>query len=132
MKVNSQKETVFAAAPKIFSLITNCKNFGEFLPDQIENWEAGDDYCTFSFQGLINLTLRILEKEEFSKVVYRAENTQNIPVSFTIQIEDLGEECLIWIDSEMDLPIYLQGMVKKTFQKFVDAVVLKIKIEAEK
>ena len=132
MKINSKQVDVTATDQKIFSLVSNCSHFGKFLPEQVNDWEATNEYCKFSFQGLVTLTLRIVEKTEFSKVVFQAENSHNIPVSFIIYIEGNGDESEVKVEANMDIPIYLSGMVKKPLQTFVDMTAEKIKIEGEK
>ena len=132
MKINSEQVDVTATDQKIFSLVSNCSHFGKFLPEQVNDWEATDEYCKFSFQGLVTLTLRIVEKTEFSKVVFQAENSHNIPVFFIIYIEGNGDESKVKVEANMDIPIYLSGMVKKPLQTFVDMTAEKIKIEGEK
>lgn len=132
MKVTSNTEAVNAANSKVFSLVSNCNQFGGFLPEEVKDWESTEDYCKFSFQGLVTLTLRIVEKTEFSKVVFQAENDQNIPLSFSIAIAGDDSKCEVTVETEVNVPVMLSGMVKKPLQTFVDAVVVKIKEVAEK
>lgn len=132
MKLNSKSLPVKATPEKIFTLTTNCRNFGNFLPEQVSDWEASDDYCKFSFQGMVTLTLRITEKVEFSKVVFEAENNHRIPVIFIIHIDGETDESTIAVETQIEVPIYLSAMVKKPLQTFVDMVAEKIKTEAEK
>ena len=132
MKVSSKNTQVQASDQKIFSLVSNCTNFGKVLPEQINNWEATEDYCKFTLQGMVTLTLRIAEKQEFSKVVFQAENDQKIPISLTISIQSQGSYCDVMVEIDADVPGYLSGMVKNPLQSFVDMAAKKIETEAIK
>jgi len=132
MKITSQTETIYAAGEKIFSLLTNFNRFGKILPDQVKNWESGEDYCRFLAQDFITITLKIMEKIRFSKIVYQMENDRQIPASIIISLNDKGKYQEFTIELDMDIPIIFAGMVKKTLQDFVNMLALKIKQEAEK
>ncbi|MDL2297184.1 SRPBCC family protein [Bacteroidales bacterium OttesenSCG-928-C03] len=132
MKVNSPKTTIEAPNRKIFEMMSDCSRFGEVVPEQFSDWEAGEDYFRFSFQGLVTMTLRIAEKTEYSKIVYSAENTQNIPAFITIDIDGDDRKCDVEVGIDIEVPVFLSGMVKKPLQNFVDKAVEKMKIVAEK
>jgi hypothetical protein len=121
-----------ASNEKIFNMMSDCRRFGEVVPDQIQNGEAGDDYFKFSFQGLVTMTLRVAEKQEFSKIVYSAENSQNIPAFITVDINGNDQASEVTVSADIEVPVFLSGMVKKPLQNFADMVVEKLKIAAEK
>lgn len=132
MKVNSPKTQIEASDKKIFTLMSDCSRFGEVVPEKVQDWEAGEDYFTFSFQGLITMTLRITESIEFSKIVFSAENSQNIPAMIIIDIDGDDQSSEVEISVDIDVPPFLSGMVKKPLQNFADMAVEKLKIVAEK
>lgn len=132
MKVKSRRENIKAEESKIFTLLTNFSNFGKVLPEQIQEWEATTDYCKFSIQGMMTLTLTIVEKIEFSKIRYQANNDRNISTFIEINISENKGISDIDIAIELDLPLFLTSMVNKPLQNFVDMMAEKIKVEAEK
>ncbi len=132
MKITSNTERVHASGEKIFSFITSFNKFGKMLPDKIQDWESGDDYCKFSIDNLVTITLQIAERVDFSKIVYRMDNDRNIPASITILLNNKGDEQELTIEAEMDIPAIFSGMVKKPLQDFVNMLALRIKQEAEK
>ena len=132
MKVSSKTTQVQATDRKIFSLVSNCANFGNILPDQVSNWETGEDYCKFTLQGMVTLTLRIIEKQEYSKVVFQAENEHKIPILLAISIQPQESFCDVMVEIDAEVPGYLAGMVKNPLQSFVDMAVKKIETEAIK
>ena len=132
MKVSSGEVSVQATDQKIYSIINNFSNFESVLPEQVKDWEKGDDYCKFSVDGMITLTLRVLEKREFSKIVFKADNDHNIPILFSFLINAQGDRATLELETELEVPMLLSGMVKKPLQTFVDKTAEKIKTAAEK
>lgn len=132
MKITGNKESVNASSETIFSMATDCRRFGKFLPEQTKEVEMTEDYCKFSFQGVATLKLTITEKIPFSKIVFKAGNDHNIPAAFTLNITDRDTHCEVWIEAEMEIPVFANSIVKKPLQQFTDAVAVKIKNEAEK
>ena len=70
MNINSKSDLIQAKDAKIYAMVTDLKRFGEFLPPQVQDWKAEEDYCEFSVAGMVTARVEIAEKVEFSKVVY--------------------------------------------------------------
>ena len=68
----------------------------------------------------------------YSLVVFRVGNDKNIPIELKIHIEEHQGSSFAEIELEADIPFFLQGMVKSPLQKFIEILLEKIKIEAEK
>lgn len=132
MKVSSRRVLIQASDQKIYSLLNNFNNFEKVLPEQIQHWESTTESCKFTIQGLLTMTLSILEKHEFSKIIYRADNDKNIQVTIVVNITGESEKSEIWIEANVDVPVFLSAMLNKPLQNFVDLMAEKIKIEAEK
>ena len=133
MTINSKSDLIQAQDAKIYAMVTDLRKFGEFLPPQVQDWKAEEDYCEFSVAGMVTARVEIAEKVEFSKVVYDIKNDKNLPVKFQIDITEKGvEHSEVGIGIEADVPFFLQGMVKDPLQKVADTIVLKIKELAEK
>lgn len=133
MTINSNSGEIQAKDAKIYAMVTDLRKFGEFLPPQVQDWKAEEDYCEFSVAGMVTARVEIAEKVEFSKVVYEIKNDKNLPVKFEIDITEKGvEHSEVGIGIEADVPFFLQGMVKDPLQKVADTIVLKIKELAEK
>jgi len=132
MKITSYTETVHTSGEKIFSLLTDFNKFGKMLPEQVKNWESSENHCQFLIQDFVTIILKIIEKINFSKIVYQMENDRNIPATITLLLNDKSDEQELSIEMDMDIPVIFAGMVKKPLQDFVNVFVLKIKQEAEK
>lgn len=133
MTINSKIDTIQAKDAKIYAMVTDCRRFGEFLPPQVQDWKAEEDYCEFSVAGMVTARIEITEKVEFSRVTYTIKNDKNLPVSFRIDINEKDTESSeVGIEIKADVPFFLQGMVKDPLQKVADVMATKIKELAER
>ena len=133
MKINSKNEIIQSPDAKIFAMITDFRKFGEFLPPQVQDWKAEEDYCEFSVSGMITVRVEIAEKTEFSRVVYTIKNDKSIPASFWIDISaNSASASDVSLGMEADIPFFMQGMVKEPMQKMADMILQRIKEKAEK
>ena len=133
MNINSKSDTIQATDAKIYTMVTDCRRFGDFLPPQVQDWKAEEDYCEFSVAGMLKARIEITEKVEYSHVTYAIKNDKNLPVTFCIDIkeQEVGSS-KVDIEIKADVPFFLQGMVKAPLQKVADTIALKIKEIAEK
>lgn len=133
MTINSKSDIIQADNAKIYAMVTDCRRFGEFLPPQVQDWKAEEDYCEFSVAGMVTARIEISEKVEFSRVAYTIKNDKNFPVSFCININEKGaDNSEVGIEIKADVPFFLQGMVKDPLQKVADVIATKIKELAER
>ena len=133
MTINSNSGEIQAPDAKIFAMVTDCRKFGEFLPPQVQDWKAEENYCEFSVAGMVTARIEIIEKVEYSRVTYTIKNDKNLPVSFRIDINGQGDgKSAVGIEITADVPFFLQGMVKDPLQKVADVMATKIKELAER
>lgn len=132
MKVSAKQDHVNASAEKIYQLMANPKNFSHSLPEQIVIEEVTDDYCKFNIPGVSSLTLRVAEKNPFTKISYSAENDKNITTSMGLSIQSIENHLSSFtIEIDVAVPIFLAGMVKKPLQNLVTFIAEKLKVKAE-
>jgi len=132
MKLTGTRTQIHTSNEKIFNLVSNCSHFGKYLPPDVTSFESTVDYCTFEMKSIAQFKIEITEKVPFSIVVFKVGNDKNIPIELKITIEEDQTSSFAEIFLEADIPFFLQGMVKSPLQKFIDILLEKIKIEAEK
>lgn len=132
MELHGESKKINSSADKIYHLVSNCANFGKYLPPDVTGFESTTEYCKFTMKNVADFKIEITEKQPFSLVSYRADNDKKIPIHLSIHIDNKGTYSLLQIKLNADIPFFLQGMVKTPLQKFVDILEDKIKLEAEK
>lgn len=131
MHITSTATDINAPQASIYQLLTNCYSFKNFLPEQVQNWQAGENYCQFDVAGITTLKMEITEKKEYSKVAYKISNDKQIPVSCDFLIGSNGTTSELTINIDAEVPLFLQAMLKNPFQKVADTIVEKIKTAVE-
>ncbi|MCL2435002.1 MAG: hypothetical protein FWD09_02540 [Lentimicrobiaceae bacterium] len=133
MKIPSPQTRINIPAAKLFELTGNCQNLAHYLPEQVKDFSATEDSCTFSIENIANVTLTILEKTPFTYIRYKAENDKNIPISLELNYTAVSEnETDVQADLEVDIPFFLKPVIEKPLQRFVKELSEKIKKEVEK
>jgi len=131
MKVSGKTIHVQANKRDIYDKLCNLNYFEKFLPDQVKDWEAGEDYCQFAIPGVATMRMTIAEKSE-SKIIYTASNDKNIPVSIAIFMDDKDNGTDLHADIDAEIPIFLNALVHKPMQNLVDVIADRVKAESEK
>ncbi len=133
MKTTSTANDVKATDAKIYEITTDCRRFGTFLPPQVQDWKAEEDYCEFSIAGMAKARMEIAEKNEFNKVVYVIKNDKNIGITVTIDIMAKGADTSdVTFTIDADVPFFLQGMIREPLQKVTDTLAAKTKELSER
>jgi hypothetical protein len=126
MTVTAKYEPIIASAEQIYALVSNCNHFGAFIPEQVKGWEATEEGCRFTIEGIATLEIGIVEKIPCSKVKFQVSNDKNIPMGLEITIENQGNGRKIELSMMADVPIFLQPMVKKPMQNLLDVMATRI------
>ncbi|MCL2290878.1 MAG: hypothetical protein FWC34_09300 [Bacteroidetes bacterium] len=133
MKITSPLTRVNLPAAKLFELASNCQNLARYMPEQVKDFSATEESCTFTIENIAKVTLKILEKIPFTYIRYTAENDRNIPLFLELKLNSVSEnETDVEAEIDIDVPIFLKPMLQKPLKRFVEALSEKIKIDAEK
>jgi hypothetical protein len=70
----SRKGHLSSTACECFTFVTDLRNFERFVPQgTITNWQAEKDWCSFMVSVFGTVSLRIIRKEEYKKVVFNGD-----------------------------------------------------------
>lgn len=113
--------TVQTDCGTVFAFLGDFRNFEDLVPDQVKNWKADKDSCSFTIEGMADLAMRIDGKYPCNSIHIVSEG--NTPVRFTLDYffrEKSGEACSVSIVFDVSLNPFLQAVAKKPLQHFVD------------
>ncbi len=117
-KINSSEETAY-------KFLSSFDNFKKFIPaDKIQNWEATEDSCHFTIDGIGETGMRIIEKEPFKSIKIAGEESGKIDFNFWIQLKQVAEnDTRIRLTIQAQISPMYQVIVKKSLQTFLDTLV---------
>ncbi len=112
--VNTNCETVF-------EFLGDFRNFEELVPEQVKNWKADQESCSFTVEGMSDFNMRIDAKYpcRSMRIVSDGKN----PATFTLDYffhEKEPQSCEVSIVFEVSLNPFLKAIASKPLQNFVD------------
>ena len=119
LHINSSEETVSASPEKVYQVLTH---FFERRMDEmpgVTNWESLPNGCKFTVQNSIDCQLTITDQTPYSSVSYRAESDKGISADVVFDIRPQGAESLLQGHLDLNVPFFLQGMVRGVIDRFM-------------
>ena len=128
MKITSEKQIVNYSPQKIFSFISDFRNFEALLPaDKIENYTFKEDSCSFRIKGMADLGLTISAKDEPSKISFVSTEGKPFPFRMDVIIRDLRDNTSeVYIDFDGEINPFMKMMVEKPLTNFFNMLVTKL------
>lgn len=72
-----------------FAFVSDIRNFERFIPrESISNWQSDRESCSFSVSMLGTVSIRIAQKEEYSKVVFKGDALKKNDFELVLHILD--------------------------------------------
>ncbi len=124
----SDKVIINSSSERVFTFLSDFNNFGKLMPEQITNWKATQDNCSFTIQGMAELSMLISEKTPFSKIVYGSDKVNPFAYSLSILLdESVSNQTTSQIVFSAELNTMLKMMLQRPLQNFVNILNLKLK-----
>jgi carbon monoxide dehydrogenase subunit G len=113
---------------EIFGFLSDFTNFSPLMPDQVENWTASTDVCSFEIRGLASLGMRMTERIPHHKIIMTGEG--KIPFSFSLitnidAVRDDAANVRLVIDADMNP--FIAMMAEKPLLDFVNLLSARLK-----
>jgi len=124
-KIESRIGTIKHSDRKIFEFLSDFNNFEQLIPaDKVKNYTSDGESCSFTVDGIGNVGLRIIEKEEFKLLKISSEGKSPIAFLMWIQMKQVDEkDTKVKITVDPQVNAMLMGMVKKPLKDFSDALI---------
>jgi hypothetical protein len=121
----SRSGKLTARAEEVFAFVTDIRNFERFAPKgSINSWIAEKESCSFSVSMIGTVTVRISDKEKFSKVIYSGDALKKNDFSLTLHISDnLMNPADVRVVLSADLNPVMKMMVSKPIVQFLEMLI---------
>ncbi len=123
----SQRVEIAASSAIVFDFIGDFTNFQHIMPEQIKNWKSNQDSCSFTIDGLADLSMKI-ESKTRPENVHIVSHGKN-PIDYTLDVI-LGHQdeahCNATIVFNADLNPFIKVMASRPLQNFVDILAGKL------
>lgn len=117
MQIKGEKIEIKKSADYLFNFLNDINNFEHLMPDQINNWKADKDSCSFEINNMATIELRITEREQGRKIIMKSESKSPFPILLKSNLEPLNEELTNFnFEIEAEANPMISMMVKKPLQ----------------
>ena len=127
-RIESDVAMINKSQEKIFNFLSDMNNLGKLMPEQVVNWKSDNDSCTFTIQGMADISLKITDRIPSSKIIMASND--KTPLNFTLECEisqvKEKQACgRIIINAELNA--MMEIMAKNPLQNFVNMLAGKLK-----
>lgn len=128
MHIESNKQVIARPANEVFSFIKDFRSFKYLMPDQVQNYQAGYDQCSFEISSVGQVTLEMKERIEGRKL--KAVSSGNTAINFELIVNLIPEgthKCLVYVELNAELSPMLEMIAKSPLNNFINILVEKLK-----
>ena len=124
-RFESRSGNLSCTSKEVFDFVTDIRNFEQFIPDgTINNWQSGKETCSFSVSMIGNVSVRILKKEPFSKVIFDGDALKKNDFTLVLNIRDnLHQNAEVKVLLEAELNPMLKMLANKPIIQFLEMLV---------
>ncbi len=133
MTIESKKTAINAPAEKIFNFVSDFNNFSNMMPPQVEGWQTDGNTCSFKVSGFMQITLEMVERTPYSRVVVApaAGSGSPMPFKMVIDISEKLPETITRIAFDIDANPMMLMMIKGKAKDALDMMADRLKYYIE-
>ncbi len=121
----SRSGNLSCTSKEAFDFVTDIRNFEQFIPDgSINNWQSGKETCSFSVSMIGTISVRILKKEPFNKVIFDGDALKKNDFTLILHISERphhNAEVKVLLEAELN-PV-LKMMANKPINQFLEMLI---------
>jgi len=112
----------------IFDFLSDFRHFQEFLPKEISEWEATENYCTFAIQGMGKIKLEYKEQLPHTQILIQPASDSGFPIPFFMKcfLKDVSDtankKTQVQFIVEVEINNMLAMMVDRPLKQFVNII----------
>jgi hypothetical protein len=126
-RIESDATSINKPSETVFDYLSDMNNFGKLMPEQVINWKSDKDSCSFTIKGMADLTLKIVERTAYRKIIM--ESGDKAPLKFTLETEiskKSENESYGRIILNAELNAMMEMLAKNPLQNFVNMLAGKL------
>jgi carbon monoxide dehydrogenase subunit G len=123
----SELVNVNASDKEVFDFLGDFTNFEHLMPPQIKNWSADADHCSFTIDGLADLSMKITTRNPNRNISIAAHGKN--PIDYVLDVFIFGREetkSQVEVIFNASLNVFIKSMASRPLQNFVDMLAMRI------
>jgi hypothetical protein len=128
MKIESKIGKLFRPSSDIFLLLSDFTKIASLIPpDQVKNFNATVNSCSFEVEKAGIIELKIIETEPNSLIKYSGGGSIPMSFYFWVQLKEISTfDTRIKLTLKADIPVMMQFLVKSKIEKALNDLIDKI------
>jgi len=123
----SERLVINASCNKVYSFLSDFTNFEQLMPEQIKNWKADKESCSFTIEGLADLSMRIASKKPDRNIHIIADGKN--PIDYTLdcfffEVDENNSKVELIFNA--DLNPFIKSFASRPLQNFVNMLATKL------
>ena len=133
MTIDSKKTLINAPSERIFNFVSDFNNFGNMMLPQVEGWQTDGNTCSFKISGFMQITLEMVERTPFSKVIVApaADSGSPMPFKMVIDMKEKESQTETRIAFDIDANPMMVMMIKGKAKDALDLMADRLKYYIE-
>ncbi|MCP4552952.1 MAG: hypothetical protein GY834_13135 [Bacteroidetes bacterium] len=127
MLVKSEFIEIGSTSEQLYTFLSDLRNFEKLMPEQIRNWVADSDSCSFEIEKMATIELRIIKRKPYRFLQIAGEGKTPFPLQLRAIIKESGEQSSISFEIKAEVNSMMSMMVKRPLQNLVDILGQKLK-----
>jgi len=121
--IESNEALVNKSAEEVYLFLSDFRNFEKLMPEQVTNWKATDEECSFTIKGMASLGMKIKNKNPNSLI--EIESSGKVPFNFTMKCMIAGkqQQSSVKLLLEADMNPMLKMLAEKPLTNFLNMLV---------
>lgn len=127
MNISSNWKETKGSTGQVYSFVSDLNNMGDLMPEQVVNWKAEKDRCSFTVKGMTSLSLRI--EEQIPEKRIRLVPDGKSPFEFELLLhlrEKTPQTSESMVEIAAELNPMMAMMAKRPLQNLVDIIAEKL------
>ena len=124
-RFESRTGNLSSTAEECFAFISDIRNFERFIPrESISNWHSDRESCSFSVSILGTVSIRIAQKEEYCKVVFKGDALKKNDFELVLHILDnINKLADVVVVLNADLNPMMKMIAAKPIEQFLEILI---------
>lgn len=118
-KIDGREVIIHEPEPRTFKFLSKPYNFNSLMPEEVQKFEAGDDWFLFMLKGMPEVKMKVSEIVQDEKIVLKSASDK-IPFELICHFTKEGENTRAQLKFAGQFNMMLKMMVEKPLRSFLD------------
>lgn len=129
MDFNSKWKEINASPKSVFLFLKDLRNLENLMPEQIIDFKAEENRCSFTIKGMTSLSLVIDEAVEYQRIKLIPEGKSPFEFELIAHIKSSNDQAAVKISLNASLNPMLAMMAKRPLQNLVEIMAEKLSLQ---